>query len=437
MDRSANVSFTTAKWTDFGRALRETVAALDDHDPEIAAWARGALDGAQGEASQRAVVEAIVRAAGKALREADAGALSDYAEEVAPVATQTARTSLSSHSGSRSWLVLRGLRELGIASELVVAENEPFSGDSAFPPHFGRFVHPLVVARVTAGSTPGAATEDVWIDADVAGPPLPAGNISPELRGRFALRTDGTIAPLPAVGAAEAERDEIDVRLALDESGDAHGTFAIVLRGRTAQGLAESLVRTVGAERQRALRDVVLGWLPWANVDDVQLSSSEGSWQVSLRAQVSVGGYAQLQGATTWLLPGMDAMHAVWPNVRVSSLAGTFAERAGRESALAVSAAVQYHVHRRVELPPGATVARLPGPLEVRGGLVEASRRIEVSAAGGAAPPVVEDDFILGVTTGTVAPDAYDAFARAAHAVDDGFLASVALDMKPAGAVRK
>jgi hypothetical protein len=437
MDRSACVSFTTAKWTDFGRALGETVASLDDHDREITAWAHGALELTQGEASPRAVVGAIVQAAGKALREADAGALSDYAEEVSPVATQTARTSLSSHFGSRSWLILRGLRELGIPAELVVAENEPFSADAAFPPHSGRFVHPLVVAKVPTSAAAGAPSEDLWIDADVAGPPLPAGHISPELRGRFALRTDGTIAPLPNVGSTEDERDEIDVRLALDDSGDAHGTFAIVLRGRTAQGLAESLVRTVGAERQRALRGVVLGWLPWANVDDVQLSSTEGSWQVSLRAQVSVGGYAQLQGPATWLLPGMDAVHAVWPNVRVSSLAATFAERAGRESALAVSAAVQYHVHRRVELPAGATVARLPGPLDVKSGLVDASRRISVSG-GGAATPAVEDDFVLGVATGTVTPDAYDAFAHATHAVDDGFLASVALGMKaPAGALRK
>ena len=139
-----------------------------------------------------------------------------------------------------------------------------------------------------------------------------------------------------------------------------------MLRGRDAQELAEALFRIVGAERQRALRDVVLAWLPWANVDDVQLASTEGSWQVSLRADVSVSGYAQLEGQKTWLLPGMDSLHWAWPRARVSSLAATFASRAGRESALAVSTAVQYHVHRRVELPKGATVARMPGPLDVK-----------------------------------------------------------------------
>jgi hypothetical protein len=408
MDRSAGVSFSTAQWTSVARALRETLATLEEHDPEITAWAHEAA-GAGADKPTRATVDAIVVAAGKALREADPGTLSDYGGGIAPVQNETARTFLSSHDGSRSWLVLRGLRELGVASELRVAENDPFSADPSFPPHFGRFIHPLVVAHVGG--------EDVWIDADVAGPPLPAGRVSPELRGRLALDTDGTIAPLPLLGGGD-ERDEIDVRLTLDERGDARGTFAVILRGRDAQELAETLVRIVGAERQRALRDVVLAWLPWANVDDVQLASSEGSWQVSMRADVSVSGYAQREGAKTWLLPGIDTLHWSWPRARVSSLGSTFATRAGRESALALSTAVQYHVHRRIELPKGTTVARMPGPLDVKARLVEASRQVTVS--GGS----LEDDFVLGVATGTIAATDYDAFASVAHAADDGFLAT-------------
>ena len=361
-------------------------------------------------------------AAGKALREADPGTLSDYGGGIASVQAQTARTFLSSHGGSRSWLILRSLRELGIPSDLVVAENDPFSADASFPPHFGRFLHPLVVAhrRRARLATPPATRRDIWIDADVAGPPLPAGRVSPELRGRMALRADGAIAPLAAFGSEQDERDEVDVRLALDAQGDARGTFAVVLRGRDAQELSEALFRIVGAERQRALRDVVLAWLPWANVDAVQLASTEGSWQVSLRADVSVSGYAQLEGAKTWLLPGLDTLHWAWPRARVSSLAATFASRAGRESALAVGAAVQYHVHRRVDLPKGATVARMPGPLDVKAKLVDASRKLTVSGAGS----IIEDDFVLDVSTGTIPPADYDAFVGAAHAADDGFLGS-------------
>jgi hypothetical protein len=424
MDRSVRVSFSTASWASVARALRETLATLDDDDPEVGAWAHAASPSAPNDKPTLATVEAVVAASGKALRESDAGALSDYAGGIAAVQQTTARTFLASHEGSRSWLVLRALRELGVPSDLMVAEADPFSADPAFPPHFGRFTHPLVVAHVEG--------RDVWIDADVEGPPLPAGRISPELRGRYALAVDGTIAPLPPMGARE-ERDEVDLRLALDVHGDARGTFAIVLRGRDAQTLAETLVKSVGAERQRALRDVVLAWLPWANVDDVELASSEGSWQVSVRANVTVIGYAQLQGAHTWLLPGLDTLHSSSPHARVSSLGATFASRAGRQSPLALNRASQYHLHRRIELPKGATVSRMPGPLDVESKLVEASRRIAVTAAssagGATGGTVLEDDFVLGVATGTIPIRDYDAFVAIAHAADDGFLASTRITM--------
>jgi hypothetical protein len=422
MDRNVSVSFSTARWAGIARALRETVAGLDEHDPEISAWASEAAGAAK---TPRAIVDAIVSAAGEALRESDAGTLSDYGGGIAAVQTQTARTFLTSHDGSRAWLVLRALRQFGIASDLVVAENDPYSADPSFPPHYGRFVHPLVVAHLPARS----AAEDVWIDADVAGPPLPAGRISPELRGRMALRPDGTLTPLPALSSGP-ERDEVDVRLALDPEGNARGTFAVVLRGREAQELAEALFRIVGAERQRALREVVLAWLPWANVDDVELASTEGSWQISLRAGVSVSGYAQAEQTASagrhsieWLLPGLDTLHWAWPRARVSNLAATFATRSGRESALAVSAAVQYHVHRRLELPPGAVVKRMPGPLDVQAKLVDASRKMSVGSG------VIEDDFTLGVATGTVATGDYDAFVATAHRADDGFMASTRISL--------
>lgn len=416
MDRSVDVSFSSARWTTIARALRETLAGLDEHDPEISAWAKEAVSGADG--TQRSIVDTLVVAAGKSLREADPGTLSDYGGGTGPVQAQTARTFLAAHDGSRSWLVLRGLRELGIPADLVVAENDPYSADPSFPPHYGRFVHPLVVAHVRTADH----VDDVWIDADVSGPPLPAGRISPELRGRLALHADGAIAPLPPLESGQA-RDEVDVRLTLDSHGDARGSFAVLLRGREAQELAESLFRIVGAERQRALREVVLAWLPWANVDDVELASSEGSWQVSLRANVSVSGYAQAeqrsgQRAKTWLLPGIDALHSSWPRARVSGLASTFATQAGRQSALAVSASVDYHVHRRIELPPSAVVTRTPGPLDLKSKLVDASRRMVID--GGA----LQDDFVLGVTTGTVPTDDYGAFVATAHRVDDAFLAS-------------
>ncbi len=419
MDRSAGVSFSTAEWSGVARALRETLAGLQEHDPEIAAWARSVAGSDAGRAS-RATIDSVVAAAGSALREADPSVLSDYGGAVAPAQSRTARSFLSSHEGSRSWLIVRALRELGIPCDVVVAENEPFSADPSFPPHFGRFAHPLVVAHL--------APADVWIDADIPGPPLPAGRISPELRGRLALGVDGGVTSLPALGTAD-ERDEVDLRLALDSKGNARGTLAVVLRGREAQSLSEAFYHVVGAERQRALRDVVLAWLPWGNVDRVELSSTEGSWQVGLRADVSVSGYAQFDGGKTWLLPGLDTLHWSVPHARVSTLGATFATRAGRESALALSTAVQYHVHRRLELPKGASVTRLPGPIDLSTKLVEASRAIAIGA--GSPGPVVEDDFVLGVATGTVASSDYAAFVAVTRTADDGFLATTGVTLLP------
>jgi hypothetical protein len=424
MDRDVAVSLSTATWLDTARALRETLASLDERDPEVRAWAIGA---AKGKTKPREIIDAVVAAAGASVKEAAASTLSDV-EIGRPEGSQqtTARTTLTNHEGSRTWLIVRALRELGIPADVVIAENEPFSADPAFPPHEGRFTHPLATAHVDDGaSAPGAG--DVWIDADVSGPPLPAGHISPELRGRAALFSDGHVAPLP-VPAAQDEGDEVDVRLALDARGDAKGSLTILLRGRAAQELAEALLRIVGDERQRTLRGVALAWVPYANVDDVVLSSTEESWQIALRATLTVGSYAQIEGPPqrrTWILPGLDPIHAVYPRPTVATLGSTFASQGARKDALAVNHAFQYHLHRRIELPAGATVVRAPGAFEVKGDVLQAQRRV------GVAPSAVEDDFVLSLATGTVEADAYGAFAADAHKIDDGFLASTRVKPAP------
>ncbi len=278
-----------------------------------------------------------------------------------------------------------------------------------------RFTHPLAVAHL--------AKEDVWIDADVSGPPLPAGRISPELRGRAVLFADESIKPAPTM-SLEKERDEVDLRLVVDDKGDAKGELTVLLRGRAAQQIAEALFRLVGFEREKALFGIALGWVPFANVDKVALSSSEGSWQIALRAEISVPGYAQPtepdknSKAKVWLLPGLEPIHYVFPRSSVSTVAATYAGQSARENALSIRSAVQYHVHRRVELPKSATVIKSPGPADVRSANLEGKRAISV------AQNVVEDEFQLSVTTGTVSPDKYGDFVEGARKVDDSFLAS-------------
>jgi hypothetical protein len=410
MDRNVAVSWSTATWNDVARGMKEAVASLTSSSPEVTSWAREA---AAGKAASKELVTQIVAASGKAVKEASGAILADVDLGRAGGHGMTARNILATHEGSRTWLVVHALRELGIPTDVVVAENEPFSDSPTFPPHFGRFMHPLAVAHVHG--------EDVWIDADIPGPPLPAGRVSPELRGRMALYPDGRIAALPAF-ANGAERDEIDIRLAVDEQGNAKGTITVLLRGHAAQDLSEALVKLVGLERQRALRGIALAWVPFATVEKVELSSSEESWQVAMRADLSAPAYAQIEGskpeARTWVLPGMDAIHYVFPRPFVTTLASTYAAQAQRESALAINHATQYHVRRRIDLPAKAKITRLPGPLDARGPLLVASRKASVSGSS------LEEDFVLDVSTGTVPREQYEAFVRLTHQADDAFRAS-------------
>src|SRR5262249_48943052 len=141
--------------------------------------------------------------------------------------SNTARTILTEHEGSRTWLIVRALRELGVPARVVIAEEEPYSADPHFPPEFGRFLHPLAIARVPDGK---GSAERGGTAAAPPGPPLPAGRISPELRGRMMLDQDGTISPITQAAASGAdERDEVELRLSLDEKGDAKGTFRATL----------------------------------------------------------------------------------------------------------------------------------------------------------------------------------------------------------------
>ncbi len=411
-ERGVGVSATTLSWGTVGRGLGELLEGLEASEPELTVWASDvALVTCGGSAAapphppqpKTRCIAAVVEAAGQSVREAQVIDDRQLGRHF------SARRILAEHQGSRSWVIARALRALGIPAEIALAESEPFSSSPTYPPHVGRFVHPLVLVR--------SGGAEVWIDADVAGAPLPAGHVSPELRGRSLLRGSGVIEAIPASVVA-SDRDEVDLRLGLQANGDARGELTLVLRGRGAQELGESLFRLVGAERQRALRSVVLGWVPFANVEEVALSSTEGSWQVALRATISVPGYAQRE-PRGWALPGLDPVHVGFPRPYVSTLGATLASQSGRESALAITQAAQYHVRRRIELPRGFSLVRAPTPVDVVGPSLRGSRRMTVSGA------TLEDDFVLEVSTGTVTVADYPMFVRRAQQIDEGFLASL------------
>jgi hypothetical protein len=412
LERSVAVSFGTQSWANIGRALEEQVRALEDTDPFVTRWIAEAAG--EDKKPSRALVERVVAAIGKKIKVASGGDLTDMAAIYSDGSQRGGvRGMLETGIGSRTWILYRALRELGIAAEIAIAETEPYTTAKTFPVHAGRFRHPLVVAHL------GGADGDVWIDADVDGPPLPPGRISPELRGRTAMLPGGKLVTVE--GTATDMVDEVDIRLALDDKGDAKGSFTILLHGRPAQILSDAFETVVGTERRLILRGVVLGWLPWADVEDVALSSSEGSWEVALRATIKISGFGRPEGkdGKVWVLPGVEPVHLLGGRNTVSTLGATYASRAERQSALSIDSPLQYHVRRRIELPGGAAVAREPAIVEVRDAHLSATRK------GTYKGNVIEEDYHLNLPTGTVDADEYQAFVGRVHVVDDGFMAPI------------
>ena len=412
------------------RAARDAGGARRPRPGDRRVGSRGRRPAAEAGHPTRATVEAVVVAAGKALRESDAGALSDYSRRRRPRSRRRRRARPRSRptTGAARWLIVRALRELGIPCDLVVAESDAVQRRSRVPSPL-RALHPPARGRPRrsaqrrSGSTPTSS-----------GPPLPAGRISPELRGRLAL-CDRRARSRPCPPPADPRRvgDEIDVRLALDAHGDARGTFAVVLRGRDAQGLAESLVTTVGVERQSALRDVVLAWLPWANVDAGAARVVRGklAGEPARRRERSAATRSS-RARKTWLLPGLDTMHGRVPARACRASGPRSRAAAGRESALALNRSVQYHVHRRVELPAGATRRADARPARGEGpaGRRLAPLRGQASGPGSQRRPGARGRLHPRRRRPAPSPPSeYDAFVAVAHAADDGFLASTRIAM--------
>jgi hypothetical protein len=318
--------------------------------------------------------------------------------------------------GSRTWVVHRALRALGIASDIIVAESQPFSSAPEFPPRTGRFTHPLV--RVTVNGQP------VWIDADVDGPPLPPGRVSPELRGRQALLTDGSMITVATVDAQDVDRVQIDLTLGSD--GDASGTCEIVLFGRPAQRIVEAFEVVVGSAREQLLRQIVLAWMPWADVRKVSLVSDETSWEVHVAAEVNVVGFArpELRDQPLFSLPGFTPVHSLAGPA--TTLGALYAKQATRETALAIDDPLLFRVERNITLPNSAKVVNLPPDFGVKQPTIEAGRTVKQSGQ------VIHETFGINLPAGSVSPDQFADFVRIVRDIDDGFMHTTRIELRPA-----
>lgn len=422
-DRAVSVTATTRTWQDVGHALSERASSLEDSSREVTEWAKaacGSVDKAapgDNRSEERRKASAAIEAVGKVVHRAMPDWLADYANREGG---ESARLMLGTHEGSRTWLLHRALATCGIKSEIWVAENEPYSGQANFPPRLGRYTHPLLLVTFADG--------EVWVDTDLQGPPLPLGRISPELRGRSALSLTGASRVLPSTGDDVASfRDEVDIRLKVDEKGDATGQITLLLRGASAQALADDFVRVVGFEREKALRTVVLGWLPAATVDDVALSSREGSGELAIRAEVRVQAYASVDKSFL-VLPGLDVVHVVYPRPYSGNLSSVLLSQGARESDLAITRTFQYHAHRTLDLPKGLSIQRLPGAFAAKVASLSAKRDVAVAGT------VLTEDFTLDLGTGNVAKDDLGKFAAEVRRTDEGFLGTIRLKGLPEAA---
>lgn len=414
LERGVRISLGTQTWEKVGHAVGENIRALDDSDPFISRFAEEALKGGDAPVSKEddaAVVARVVDHVGKTIKMASGGGeLSDFASFSGGGGRgQSIRGMIEEGIGSRTWIVYRTLRELGVDVDLAVAETEPFSAAPNFPPHPGRFQKPLVVAHTEKG--------DLWIDSDVQGPPLPPGRVSPELRGRNAILSGGQIVPVPV--SNDERVDEAQIELVLDAQGTAKGKVTISLRSREAQNLAEAFNYVVGEDRKNMLRSVVQGWIAWASVDDVKLVSKEGAWEVTIEAQVTVPGFGSVEGkeGKTWVLPGYDP-------ARSGTLAAQYASKAQRESALNIDYPIQYRVKRTITLPAGAKIDKLAGGVQKKSAFFSADRAIKLEG------DKIVEEFSLNLPTGTIGAESYRTFLDEIHAVDSGFQTGVRVRVK-------
>ncbi len=429
MERSVGVSVTTLRWSDVARDLRERLALMEGTTQDFTAWMQTALAGTEKAKNELALVEAIVKAAGKAIREANSSGLVGNTSESSQ--SVTSRTYLSSRTGSRSFVIREALRASGIPADVALSETEPFSSNPNFPAHRERFRHPFVIAMVKNDS---GARNPVWIDADVAGPPLPPGKVTPELRGRAAIFSDGRIAEVPRAGNEDGQRDDLEVHLKVgdrkESPGEARGDVKVTLRGRSAQALASMFERAVGHDREQSLREAILGVIPNASVDKVELLSEEESSEISIRGSIRVANLAEkksdAKGKTAYWVLGTDPVHQTYPRGRTATLSSTFASQGTRDSALSVTRGLSYHLKWTIEFPEGATVVAPPS-FERSGRAFTGGETLVAKRTSKSDKNVLVDEFILEVPPATVSAEGYAAFAKLCREIDAGFLRSASV----------
>ncbi len=329
---------------------------------------------------------------------------------------QPASFTAAARAGERAALLTALCRAEGLACDLLLARPKTRGREApedAAVEAEDDYVYTVVRARVDGG--------EVWLDP--AGRFSPFGYLPPLVQGVPALDPAGWAAGGPAVVRTPSfvGRDgvrRVDVEIAVERDGRWRATGREELTGLYAMGWRHVLAELTPRERARVLRRVVGNSFAGAEVGEVTLQG------VERREAPLVVRWT----ATGALGPGRDAGSG-------RLLLGLSPERLGaqtvvlpaRRTPLLQTRAADLVWRARVRFAPGLTVGPPPPRVRVVQRLVELDRTVR--AAGSPAEGVEWTiDKRLSLRVGLVDPDRYDAWARAARAVDQADVVRTLVD---------
>lgn len=274
------------------------------------------------------------------------------------------------------------------------------------------FVYPVV--RVV-GLGPGGG--DLWIDTATRF--VPFGYLPPLVQRTEALNLgqDGpTLLETPDLEEAQGER-RVVMEVDVDASGRYVATGREELTGLFAMGWRHVLAAMEPAVRERVLSGVVAQSLLGVVVEETGLDGLEGRdapLRLRWRATGELGGEGNKRALTLGLSPeGLGRSTVVLAQRRTP----LFIERAGN---------LQLEV--RVRLPEGASFAQPPEPAAVEHPLMALRREVQL----GESTLTITKRFLLRL--GTVTPEGYEAWARAARLVDRADVVHLPVTLPTGGA---
>ena len=179
--------------------------------------------------------------------------------------------------------------------------------------------------------------------------------------------------------------------------------------------MSRAFETTVGFERERLLREVIKGYAPSADI--LNISFDEDPSSITVVAKVRW--YALFEADRDALrLPGVDALHWVFPNGRSSKLRSVYGPLEKRESSLEIYDAANTIVDRKISFPAGWHVDPCAAR-RITHVIVETERTCEWAGQ------TYSDHFKIQLRPGQLRPEVYQTFVAKAAEIDASFLESV------------